>query len=56
MYAIFLESALMHVHQWVHQVRLLSGQKRWGLTHLLYNPTRYFTIVGALCIVYSMSM
>ncbi|KIM60397.1 hypothetical protein SCLCIDRAFT_947061 [Scleroderma citrinum Foug A] len=36
------------------EVRLSSGQKRWGLTHLLYIPTRYFTIVGALCIVYNL--
>ncbi|KAL4066477.1 hypothetical protein V8B97DRAFT_1980200 [Scleroderma yunnanense] len=38
------------------EVHLLSGQKHWGLTHLLYIPTRYFPILTALCIAYNALM
>ncbi|KAL4066479.1 hypothetical protein V8B97DRAFT_2025444 [Scleroderma yunnanense] len=36
------------------EVRLLNGsKKRWGITHVLYIPTRYFPLLGSLCATYS---
>ncbi|KAG6334240.1 hypothetical protein ID866_4846 [Astraeus odoratus] len=35
------------------EVRLLNRKKRWGLTHLLYIPTRYFPLLGSLCSAYN---
>ncbi|KAL4080527.1 hypothetical protein J3A83DRAFT_18121 [Scleroderma citrinum] len=36
------------------EVRLLNGsKKRWGITHVLYIPTRYFPLLGSLCATYN---
>ncbi|KAI6125860.1 hypothetical protein EDD16DRAFT_1556492 [Pisolithus croceorrhizus] len=35
------------------EIRLLTRTKRWGLTHVLYIPTRYFPIIGSVCAVYN---
>ncbi|KAI6022010.1 hypothetical protein EDC04DRAFT_3143759 [Pisolithus marmoratus] len=35
------------------EIRMLTRTKRWGLTHLLYIPTRYFPIVGTAMAVYT---
>ncbi|KAI6101833.1 hypothetical protein F5141DRAFT_1065802 [Pisolithus sp. B1] len=35
------------------EIRLLTRTKRWGLTHVLYIPTRYFPIIGTAMAVYT---
>lgn len=35
------------------EIRLLTRTKRWGLTHVLYVPTRYFPIIGSICAAYN---
>lgn len=35
------------------EIRLLTRTKRWGLTHVLYMPTRYFPIIGTAMAVYT---
>lgn len=35
------------------EIRLLTRTKRWGLTHVLYIPTRYFPIIGSICAAYN---
>ncbi|KAI6159824.1 hypothetical protein EDD17DRAFT_875718 [Pisolithus thermaeus] len=35
------------------EIRLLSRTERWGLTHVLYIPTRYFPIIGTAMAVYT---
>ncbi|KAI6022013.1 hypothetical protein EDC04DRAFT_346229 [Pisolithus marmoratus] len=35
------------------EIRLLTRTKRWGLTHVLYIPTRYFPIIGSVCAAYN---
>ncbi|KIJ59278.1 hypothetical protein HYDPIDRAFT_118701 [Hydnomerulius pinastri MD-312] len=35
------------------EVRLMSGEGGWGITHLLYIPTRYFPMIGSICSIYN---
>ncbi|KAI6110695.1 hypothetical protein EDD16DRAFT_1610155 [Pisolithus croceorrhizus] len=35
------------------EIRLLTRTKRWGLTRVLYIPTRYFPIIGTTMAVYT---
>lgn len=36
------------------KVRLMTSQGSWGITHVLYIPTRFFPIIGSLCSAHSM--
>ena len=35
------------------EVRLMTNKGGWGITHLLYIPTRFFPVIGSLCVIYS---
>ncbi|KAN0088085.1 hypothetical protein V8E55_006706 [Tylopilus felleus] len=35
------------------EVGLMTSQGGWGITHLLYIPTRFFPIIGSICSAYN---
>ncbi|KAI9462100.1 hypothetical protein HD554DRAFT_2128293 [Boletus coccyginus] len=35
------------------EVRLMNNKGSWGITHVLYIPTRFFPLIGSLCAVYN---
>ena len=35
------------------KVRLMTNKGGWGITHLLYFPTRFFPVIGSSCVIYS---